>query len=92
MTRLAKAGTEKLAPWTLLAEGTGAFGRPYKLFHVAEGWQVAGSGLRWQDGERWLVRSTNRDGTTSGKYHTTEQGARADFATWTTPIVEQVAR
>ena len=75
---------------TVLAEGQGAFGRPYVLVHKTSGYECAGSCARYTD-ESWGAIGTDFNGTMFGQWYKIEQDARAHFDRVTTPTVEQRA-
>jgi hypothetical protein len=77
----------ELAPRTLLDTAPGTFGMPWELWHIGAGWHVAGSGVRWQERDTYLVTRRRPNGTTWGQHYGTEREAREYFDTYTTPVV-----
>jgi len=71
---------------TVIAEGFGAWQRPYFLAHVATGEEIAGSATRYQH-ECYRVISLDRDGTRHSRAYATLDEAKAEFERWTTPII-----
>jgi hypothetical protein len=56
-----------------------AGGGVQELYYCPSGWYVAGAGVRWQDGDRWLS-TCERGGASHGAYFTDEIRAREHFA------------
>lgn len=71
---------------TVLEKATGAFGRPYYLLAVSAAIVPAGAGTRFEN-ECYRVMSLDRDGTRHGRAFKSYAEAKADFDTYTTPIV-----
>jgi len=77
----------ELAPRTLLDTAPAAFA-VRELWHIGRGWQVAGSGVRFQERDSWLSTARGANGTTWGQHFATEEAAREHFTRHTTPVVE----
>ncbi|MDE2020167.1 MAG: hypothetical protein KGJ13_07530 [Patescibacteria group bacterium] len=93
MKRIAEYGTvadENMSRRTVLKTGKGAFDRPFELLHKTEGYEPAGSCLRYTK-EAYGAISYNRDGTRGGQWFLTLAEAETAFNRWTTPVVEQKA-
>lgn len=78
----------ELSKKTILATGTGAFGRRYELAHKTAGYELAGSCLRYQAIECFGSLSYDRNGIGHGQWFKTLEEARSNFERFTTPIVE----